>query len=152
MGGAWYVVEANHLSDAIDELVESERFGHELVIPEEDYGRYGMEFSAADFAANFPNKPPATQGGWVDLEGTWFANQGNLAEYKISANGVFYDDDHLYYWGEENCRPGEMPYEARYFHPDLPEEGVLATEFYTNQDYADFEWDNEKPKVSGHQP
>jgi len=37
------IVEADSLSDAIDELAENEKYGHQIVVAQEDLGDYDLE-------------------------------------------------------------------------------------------------------------
>lgn len=47
IGGSYWplflVVEADSISDAIDELADSEKYGHHIVVPDEDLGDYAED-------------------------------------------------------------------------------------------------------------
>jgi len=64
MGGKWYVVEADHLQDAIDCIVDSEEYGKILTISEETAEEWEADGREVYRAGNF--------GEPVDLEGVWF--------------------------------------------------------------------------------
>ena len=66
MGGRWYVVEADHEQDAIDCIVDSDKYGKILTISEEEAEEREADGIEVYRAGNF--------GEPVDLEGVYFPN------------------------------------------------------------------------------
>lgn len=155
----YFVVEADTLSDAIDELAESERFGHRIAIQEHEQGDYGFPVAELSLAPELEKKIEELVAQGKDRLSLFINLRGEIVEDELSephtsGQGVHYDDDNLMYYGKECCGRGkEMPWPATYFHPDFTGDrainGVSALEFHdlTNWDDSelyDLTWDNEK--------
>ena len=84
------IVEANSMSDAIDELADSERYGH-LIIVEDEY------------LDDYPED-----------------------SRHYGRSGQVLDLDHLMVYGQEGA---DIPFPCRYHAEELPDEGVLPSNF-----------------------
>lgn len=119
--GAYYIVEADSASDAIDEFLDSEDSG--LVrISEEDFENYGCLQSAGDVVNNGVT---LTEDTWVDLKGN--PRDCKLQECSFGGNyGVPYDGSAITVFGKEGTK---CPYECVYFGEDLPPDGLTPLQY-----------------------
>jgi len=94
IGGSYWplflVVEADTITDAIDELAENEKYGHNIVVEDADLGDYPED------------------------------------DRRYSGTGQVLDLDHLMIHGQDGA---ECPFPCGYFGDNLPDEGVMPTEF-----------------------
>ena len=88
------IVEADSVSDAIDELADNEKHGHLIRVPDEDLGDYDPD------------------------------------DCHYGPSGQVLDLDWLQIHGQEGT---DCPFSCRYFGDDLPEEGMLPSD-YCNRD------------------
>jgi hypothetical protein len=146
-GGPHFIVEADHLGDAIDILAEDEQYGGCIAIDVEidgdDYGEplsNGIELTEeqeakADEAAKRLGVPRDDL--WITLKGN-FVEGGCIAEPHMSGQGVWYDADNLSIDGQEGIANGRgMPFPVTYHAPGFLPEGISPL------DYDHWDWDEE---------
>lgn len=146
--GFYYIVEADYLSDALDELADSDRFGHCIRIEGEDRKDYGIccqELELTEEVEKFikSNNLEGPNQVWLDLDGNLTTEQ--LMEYNISGSGVEYTTDDITFYGDGCYRGSGMPYPCTYYHSDLPEGGLSPLAFQDLEydiDYCNEESDN----------
>lgn len=92
---AYFVVEAGNEGDAIDELAESEKWGHLIRVDIEREGAdYGYEVNPGDLICSVE----VEQKGWVNLLGEFTADPAKgryLNEPNVTGNGTYYCSDHI---------------------------------------------------------
>jgi hypothetical protein len=89
------IVEADSLTDAIDELADNEKYGHLITVDDSDLGDYD------------PN------------------------DCHYGPSGQVLDLDWLMIHGQEGT---DCPFPCRYFADDLPEDGMLPTDYCERDD------------------
>jgi hypothetical protein len=104
-----YVVEADDMSDAIEEFVSNDATAHMVEIEESSYGDYITQDET---------------GEWVDLNGN--PSDDDKSEAEFGPSGELYDDDNLK--AEEIDAKG-VRYFGVYEDVALPEKGILANRF-----------------------
>jgi len=146
-GGPRYIVEADHVGDAIDILAEDEQYGHIIAIDvETDGDDYGEQLSGG-IELNEEQETEAAEATkrlgvprdelWFTLKGNFVAG-GYIAEPHMSGQGVWYDDDNLSVDGQEGIANGKgMPFPCTYHGPGFPEEGISPLE------YDKWDWDED---------
>jgi hypothetical protein len=123
-GCAWpifVVVEADCVSDAIDELSGDDKYKHHIIIPPEDFGDYGTSVSAGD------------QIGGKTFDAPCFINlRGEIVEEALSEpywndGGEACDLDHLGIHGQEGIANGKgMPFPCTYHVEDFGDVSPLV--------------------------
>ena len=146
-GGPRYIVEADHVGDAIDILAEDETYGGIIAIDVDadgdDYGEQlsgGIELteeqeSEAEAAANRLGVPRDEL--YLTLKGD-LVKGGCIAEPHMSGQGVWYDSDNLDAEGQDGIANGKgMPFPCTYHAPGFPAEGISPL------DYDKWDWDED---------
>lgn len=119
------VVEADNLSDAIDDLADS-KYGHWITVDESCYDEYGSHCSAGDVIGG----KPVERDGWVDLRGDFHGDK-ELEECHFSGNEVPYTLEDVVAFDPESFA------DVRYFGTTmigdkevaLPEKGIKPKNF-----------------------
>lgn len=121
----FYVVEADSVTDAIDEFIDSEPGKRHVVIPPEDYGDYGLNVYPGDQIGG----RTFTEKGKVNLRGEFFPNGSEhgtyLSEPYHGDGGVYADIENLMCHGQERT---ETPWKCEYIVPGV-EEPVPSTRY-----------------------
>lgn len=145
----WFGVEADSVSDALDEFAENDKTRHLVEIQDSEKADYGFEVNPGDQIRGVRIEKK----GWIDLNGMLYDERPPcVSEPSTSGQGIDYDDDHLVIHGQEGIRNGQgSPWPCRYFSAALPQQyrsqGMSPTE------YADREWEDEvDPWPEGFRP
>lgn len=133
----YFVVEADSATDAMDELAESEEYGHHVRIDEDAYADYGSEFSKGDRVGDVV----LDKDSWVDLAGKVYDERpGCAGDYTVSGEGVYYDTDNLMVHGDDRRGYTGLLYYGWWQGWALPEFGIKPTELSIWDEMQAFAW------------
>lgn len=130
----YYVVEADTLGDAIDELVESEYGEHFRITEESERADYGFEVNPGDIIGGVNIE----EHGWMDLNGKFITDPevGKYLQHPSSTGGgIDYDGDGIQAIGDEMLK---CPLnKGRYHGEGIPEGGLHPLDYAALQNYDD---------------